>query len=145
MKPRLSRILWTDWPALFFLLAIPLIWVAGFLFPLKRPSASFGSFEMFTIAAPISLVAGRFLVWRILRIRALFQRGHLTKGRITGIRIARDRGRLEFSYDFAGRPFQSWMPVHKNKQVLAFQIDQEVDVLVDPRRPHTAIVRDLYA
>jgi hypothetical protein len=44
----------------------------------------------------------------------------------------------------AGRPYATWTPVHKNRQVLALHPNQEIDILVDASRPTKAIVRHLY-
>jgi hypothetical protein len=143
-KPRFASIISTDWPALFCLISIPGIWIIGFLFPFVRKGASFGTFEVLAFALPISMVAGGFLLWRIARIHRLFAFGRLVPAQVTSLRIARDRGRLEFEYDFGGLRRTSWMPVHKNKRVLALEPNQQVEVLVDPRDPTNAIVRQLY-
>jgi len=96
------------------------------------------------IALPFSLLAGGCLIWRIARIYRLFSRGKLVRAQITRVDVARDRGRLEFAYDIGGHRVSSWTPVHKNKQVEALAVNQEVEVLVDAANPLNAIVRDLY-
>jgi len=144
VRPRIGSIIWTDWPALFCALAIPGIWLISLLFPLIRRGATFGTFEVLTIAAPISVAAAGCLIWRIARIHRLFAYGRLSLGRVTSLRIARDRGRLEIEYDFEGQRHRSWMPIHKNKRVLALEPNQNVQVLVDPACPDKAIVRELY-
>ncbi len=144
MRPRIASIIGTDWPALLCLISIPGIWIIGFLFPFVRTGASFGSFEMLAFALPISLMAGGLLLWRIARIHRLFSLGRLVSAQVTRIRIVRDRGRLEFEYDFDGLRRSSWMPVHKNKRVMALAPNQQVEVLVDPTDPTNAIVRQLY-
>ena len=143
-KPRIASIIWTDWPALFCLMSIPGIWIIGFLFPFVRKGASFDAIEMLAFALPISIVAGGFFLWPIARIHRLFALGRLVSAQVTSLRIVRDRGRLEFEYDFEGMRRTSWMPVHKNKRVLALEPKQQVDVLVDPVHPANAIVRQLY-
>jgi hypothetical protein len=144
MKPRLSKIIWNDWPALFFSIAIPGIWIIGFMFPYIRRGAQFGAVEILTVALPLSVLACGFLVWRIVRIQRLFAHGRRIPARILDIKIVRDRGRLEFAYDLDGRTFCSWTPIHKNKQTLALYPNQEIEVLVDVSRPTTAIVHHLY-
>lgn len=144
MKPRLKRIVLTDWPALFCLISIPGAWVIGFAFPFARREAQFGAFEMFTVALPLSLLAAGFLLWRILRIHQLFTHGEQVRGFITHIQLARDRGRIEFLYEHDGRRHVSWTPVHQNRDVLALRIGQEVELLVDTTRPTKAIIRHLY-
>jgi hypothetical protein len=144
MKPRLKKILLADWPALFCFIAIPGIWVIGLIFPFLRQGARFGRVEMITIALPLSLIVGGFLLWRVKRIQALFGRGAAVRGTITRIRLVRDRGRVEFRYEFNGERLQSWMPVHQSPEVLALRESQEVDLLVDTTRPRRAIIRHLF-
>jgi hypothetical protein len=139
MTPRLSKIVWTDWPALFCAIAIPMIWLICGAFPLIRPGA-----KLLALASAISLAAGAALAWRIARIHRLFARGQLARARISSVSIVKDRGRIEFDYELSGKLFTSWMPIHKNRDVLAIRVGQEVDVLVDPASPATAIVRHLY-
>ncbi len=144
MKPRLGSILWTDWPALLCLMCLPVIWLVSAQLVLFRHDGSFTAREALMIALPLSLVAGGLLVWRVVRIRRLFSRGELVRAQITRLDVAMDRGRVEFAYDFRGHRVSSWTPVHKNKQVEALAVNQEVEVLVDAANPLNAIVRDLY-
>lgn len=144
MKPRLHKILTVDWPALFCGISIPGIWLIGLLFPLLRQGTSFGGHEMLTVALPLSLLAASFLLWRILRIRRLFQRGMVVLGCITHIQLARDRARVEFLYEFKGVCFGAWMPLHQSREVLALQVSQQVELLVDEDQPSRAIIRHLF-
>ena len=144
MKPRLASILWTDWPALLCFMCLPVIWLISAQLVLFRHDGSFTAREALMLAVPLSLVAGGLLVWRIVRIHRLFSRGQLVRAQITRVDVAMDRGRVEFAYDVGGRRVSSWTRVHKNKQVEALAVNQEVEVLVDTANPLNAIVRDLY-
>ena len=144
MKPRLGSILWTDFPALLCLVCLPVIWLISAQLVLFRRDGSITAREALMIAIPLSLVAGGLLVWRIVRIHRLFARGQLVRAQITRVQVAMDRGRVEFAYDFGGHRVSSWTQVHKNKQVEALAVNQEVEVLVDSRHPGNAIVRQLY-
>jgi len=144
MKPRLGSIVWTDWPALVCLMCLPVIWLISAQLVLFRHDGSFTAREALMIAVPLSLVAGGLLAWRIVRIHRLFSRGQLVRAQITRLDVAMDRGRVEFAYDFRGHRVTSWTPVHKNKQVEALAVNQEVEVLVDAANPLSAIVRDPY-
>ena len=66
------------------------------------------------------------------------------RGNITRIRLVRDRGRVEFRYEFNGERLESWMPVHQTPEVLALRESQEIDLLVDATRPRRAIIRHLF-
>jgi hypothetical protein len=144
MKPHLKKILLADWPALFCSISIPGIWVIGLIFPFLRQGATFGRVEILTIALPLSLIAAGFLLWRVTRIQTLFSRGAAVRGNITRIRLVRDRGRVEFRYEFNGERLESWMPVHQSPEVLALRESQEIDILVDATRPRRAIIRHLF-
>jgi len=144
MKPHLKKILLADGPALFCSISIPGIWVIGLVFPFLRQGATFGRVEILTIALPLSLIAAGFLLWRVTRIQTLFRRGAAVRGNITRIRLVRDRGRVEFRYEFNGERLESWMPVHQTPEVLALRESQEIDLLVDATRPRRAIIRDLF-
>ena len=144
MKPRLGSILWTDWPALLCFMCLPVIWLISAQLVLFRRDGSFTAREALMLAVPLSLVAGGLLVWRIVRIHRLFSRGQLVRAQITRVDVAMDRGRIEFAYDFGGHRVSAWTQVHKNKQVEALAVNQEVEVLVDTANPLNAIVRDLY-
>jgi hypothetical protein len=144
MKPHLKKILLADWPALFCSISIPGIWVIGLIFPFLRQGATFGRVEILSIALPLSLIAAGFLLWRVTRIQTLFSRGAAVRGNITRIRLVRDRGRVEFRYEFNGERLESWMPVHQTPEVLALRESQEIDLLVDATRPRRAIIRHLF-
>jgi hypothetical protein len=144
MKPHLKKIMLADWPALFCSISIPGIWVIGLVFPFLRQGATFGRVEILTIALPLSLIAAGFLLWRVTRIQTLFSRGAAVRGNITRIRLVRDRGRVEFRYEFNGERLESWMPVHQTPEVLALRESQEIDLLVDATRPRRAIIRHLF-
>jgi hypothetical protein len=125
-------------------MCLPVIWLVSAQLVLFRHDGSFTAREALMIALPLSLVAGGLLMWRVVRIRRLFSRGELVRAQITRLDVAMDRGRVEFAYDFRGHRVSSWTPVHKNKQVEALAVNQEVEVLVDAANPLNAIVRDLY-
>jgi len=144
MKPRVSRIIWTDWPALACAVMIPVVWLIGAAYPLINSSARFGRAELLSVAVPISLVALLMLAWRINRVFRLFSHGRRIRGVIQAIRIVRDRGRLEFAYELDGQSVVTWTPIHRSKRVLELRRLQEVEVLVDPARPKDAIVAQLY-
>jgi hypothetical protein len=145
MKPRLGSILWTDLPALVFLMCLPVIWLISAQLIFFRHDGSFTARDALMLAIPLSLVVGGLLAWRIARIYRLFSRGQLVRAQITRVYVAKgDRGRLDFAYDFGGHRVSSWTAVHKNKHVEALAVNQQVEVLVDSANPANAIVRQLY-
>ena len=144
MKPRLGKIVLVDWPALFCLLSIPGIWLIGLAFPLLRTGAEAGGRGLLAVAAPISLVAAGFLLWRIGRIHRLFRKGVPAKGGVTHVQFSRDRARVEFVSELKGQRFGSWMPLHQSREVLALRVSQAIEVLVDEAEPSRAIIRHMF-
>ena len=144
MKPRIFSILWTDWPALLCLMCLPVIWLISGQLVLFRHDGGFTGADALMVALPLSFVAAGVLAWRIVRVHRLFSSGQLVRAQITRVDVVWDRGRLEFAYDFGGHRVSSWTTVHKNKQVDALAVNQEVEVLVDAANPPNAIVRQLY-
>lgn len=86
-----------------------------------------------------------WLAWRISRIAKLFAYGKLTVGKVTDLRIAKDRGRLEFEFEYHGKSISTWSPIHKTKPVLSLTPGTAIEVLFDTSCPTRAIVKDLYA
>lgn len=143
MSPSPTAIIWNDWPALASFVAIPIMWVIYFLFPLLKPGASIGG--LFLLVPAIStLLLLSSLIWRIMRINKLFEAGIEVPGEIIGLSIIRDRGRLEYAYEWRDGMLFSWIPVHKTKRVLGFSKRKKVHVLVDPTDPKKSVVRELF-
>jgi len=140
MKASTGKIIWHDWPALCASVTLPIIWAIHFIFPyIKRgPATPLWLPLMFTLAAVAALV------WRIARVHRFFATGSTVEGTVKELRIARDRGRLEYSYRVGGQHFSAWCPVHKSKQVTALHVGQKLTVLVAPEKPDRSIVADLF-
>ncbi|WP_374336788.1 hypothetical protein [Methyloversatilis sp.] len=142
MNFSLLRIMWNDWPALACWVALPVVWIIHWGFPYLQRGA---------VPLPLALPAGvsvallAVLFWRIKRVADLFAHGVAVSGTITDLRIARDRGRLEFEFEAGGTRLRSWMPVHKTRSLLSLARGDRVEVLHDRCRPRRAIVRTLFA
>lgn len=144
MRPNMLKIIWNDWPALFGVIFVPVIWIVNFAWPYIRPSANNNEDRIVFVAIPASIVALVLLMWRVVRVYRLFQRGQIVVATITWIHIVRDRGRIDFSYEIGATPHTSWMPVHRTKDVLSLHEGQQIEVLVDKKSPNTAIIRQLF-
>lgn len=135
------RVVWNDWPALAGAVALPIIWVLYVGFPYLKPDA---------LAIPLmmpwaaSLGCCALIAWRLQRVHELFKYGELADGRVTALRLVKDRGRLEFEFDVDGVPVRCWTPVHKTRQVLRLRPGMRVPILFAPNRPGRAIVKSLY-
>lgn len=142
MKYSLRKVISTDWPTLAATLGIPIIWAMHFGFLYLRPTVL-----PLPIWFPVAISAGliAWLVWRIRRVARLFAHGQVISGRVTYLSIAKDRGRLEFAFEYQGKLISTWTPVHKTKAVLALAPGAMVEVLFDTSHPTRAIVKHLYA
>ena len=142
MKYSLSKVLSTDWPALAASFGIPIIWAIHFVFPHLRQAA----FPLpLWLPAGISAALIIWLVWRISRIARLFAHGQLATGQVTDLILAKDRGRLEFAFEYQGKRVSTWIPIHQTKAVLSLTPGTTVEVLFDKNHPARAIVKHLYA
>ncbi|MGN6828201.1 hypothetical protein [Paucibacter sp. M5-1] len=144
MRPSLLGIVNTDWPALFAAIGLPMILVIAALYPHVFPVAGSQWTLLMEVGLPLALVCAGLLMWRCLRVLALFRSGVPSTGRITQIQLAKDRGRIDFSYELNGSSHRSWQPVHQTRQVLALEIGQAVQVLAHPRKAGVAIIKDLF-
>lgn len=100
--------------------------------------------EFILLPIVVTVMLGCILVWRVQRMRGLFERGVEVSGEVLGVFITKDRGRLEYAYEWKGDMLVSWSPVHKTKRVLGFSFRQPVRVLVDPYNPKQSVVRELF-
>ncbi|HYV65380.1 MAG TPA: hypothetical protein VE964_04000 [Myxococcales bacterium] len=139
--PSIHRIIWVDWPALFAASGIPIAWLIGFIFPYIRRGAQ----PRIAVAGALTTICIAVVASRVLRIQRLFRLGTTTQGRITALRLAKDRGRIECAYEVEGRRFESWSPVHKTRAVLSLEVGEVVEILVDKERPLRAVVKRLYS
>lgn len=143
MRPRLRRIVHTDYVALMGAVMAPV--ALGVCLPYHYFTA--GAIDpMFvaTIVLPICVAGPLLVAWRVWRINRLFTNGESVPGRIDAVHLFRDRGRIEFGFEHTGQTLKSWMPIHVTDAVLALQPGQEVELLVDPQRPRNAIIKRLF-
>lgn len=141
MKYDPMSVIWNDWPALASATAIPITWGIFFGFAYLKPDAS--PLPLW-LPAIVSVTLIVLLLWRIRRVNWFFSNGASTIGKITGLYIAKDRGRLEFIFDIGGKRVRSWMPIHKTKKVLSLSSGDRVNVLYDKNYPTRAIVQLLF-
>lgn len=141
MKYSLRKLISTDWPTLAASLGLPIIWAINFGFPYLGPTKL-----PLPLWFPVSISSALiiWLIWRIIRVARLFAKGHLSLGRVTDLSIAKDRGRLEFAFEYQGKLISTWTPVHKTKAVRSLAPGAVVEVLFDASRPTRAIVKHLY-
>jgi hypothetical protein len=80
--------------------------------------------------------------WRALQ--RLFTQGQPCEAQITSVWLSGDRGRVEFSYQFQGKLYQSGMALHRSARAEALEQGETVTLLVDPDQPQKAILPQLF-
>ena len=60
------------------------------------------------------------------------------------IRLWKDRGRIEFEYEYAGSKFRRGTAVHRSKEVRSLREGDAIEVVVDRTQPKRALIRNLY-
>lgn len=158
VRPRLFEFVSTDFVSLFLTLLAPIsLGIAGWaalklpVFTTERlvneqpfermdPKAA----SVFVAIAAVSAVLAAITVF--LRIRAARRafRGVLVSGRITKIVKRKDRAYLHFGFEHASRHFDTWRFVHQTAAVKALRVDQQVQVAIDPNRPGSAWIAELF-
>jgi hypothetical protein len=149
--PTLWRIISTDYWALVGAI-VPCVgtgfWIAnaffGFPGKLGRPPLP-PNHPLFIGLGAAGVIGGALLLTARRRFfDALFTSGHRARGTITSVRFLRDRGRLEFTFEYQGQLRCGGNAVHRTKRTAALRAQQAVTVLVNPARPENAIILDLY-
>lgn len=149
-SPSIRQILWTDYTA-FFTALIPIVaWIVFLAWapdwrrdgqPILNPQLL--PFALFVNLA-LTLAPLVILIRRIGLFFRVFRDGSQVRGRIAEISIQRDRGRVEYTYLFGKEEYRSSATIHRNKQTLALKKGDRVVLLVDPKNPEMALIRDLY-
>ena len=84
------------------------------------------------------------LILRVFKIRRHFARGEIVEGVITNVVYVKDRGRLEYFYDYAGMRYHSGNAIHQNKKTRGFWRGQPVKLVVNKENPKNAFVKSIY-
>ena len=103
------------------------------------------SASFFAPMPPIITVAGLLLLfWRVSRIRSLFVRGKAVPGIVSRTQFHRGAGSVQFAYANFGRLYVGRNLILQASRGRTLKKEQVVTVLLDPQRPHRALIRDLY-
>lgn len=84
------------------------------------------------------------LTRRIARIKRILRAGPRATAVIADVGFFKDRGRVEFEYEHAGRKHRSGTAIMKTRQTAAFAPGAKIEVAVDPRNPSKAFIVELY-
>jgi hypothetical protein len=151
-----GRILKNDYPSLLMLMFIGLVWVlpiGGGVFRFLREDRGGDDFEVgsttiivFVVTAvAVTIVFGWLASKRIRSIKRIIRTGSEVEGRIQSIGFVKDRGRVEFEYDYDGRTYQGGSAIWKNRETSQLQDGDEVTLVIDPENPSRAFIASLYS
>jgi hypothetical protein len=149
-----GRILKNDYPSLLMLIFIGVMWllaigggVLGFL-PKRRGG---GAIEvdstmmivMIVIAAVVTILFGWLASKRIGDIKRIVNTGPEVMGRIQSIGFIKDRGRVEYDYEYDGKSYHAGNAIWKNRETKKLQDGDEIALIVDPDNPSRAFIASL--
>ena len=152
-RPSLFRIIYIDYTAFLTAMFPLVVWVIYALLiylkvipglgerdPLTSTDAPF----FFGLAVVATLIGLPLLVWRIRTIQAVFARGVEVRAQITSASFYRDRGRVNYIYDYQGQTYESGNGVMKTRRTQYLEPGHEVILVVAPENPKKAFIRELY-
>lgn len=139
----LTKVLTIDYLAMLGWLFPVITWGLYFLLVFTNRVAA-GLSILLIIFILITILSALLLFWRMHIFYTVFGDGQETNATINNITFFRDRGRVDYVYNFQGQRYAAYNAVQKVKQTRALNIGDMVVVLVDPGNPKRAFIRDLY-
>lgn len=139
-KPRIGKIIANDYIAMIAVVSIFVLPAVLVFAGLKE-----GGFDRYLSYAAVGIVlAVAGFIARINWVTRILERGAPVRGVIREINAYKDRGRIEFDYEYAGHKLSAGMAVHLSKAVKELQPGDHVNVVVDREKPTRALLRDLF-
>jgi Protein of unknown function (DUF3592) len=153
-RPSIFRIIKSDYVAtlcLIFPLAAWVMYISvavfGFFPATRMHPAIEGSQDapFFLIIALLSTaIFVPLLVWRVYSISSKFAGGVEVPGRITNIQFSRDRGTVEYTYEYQGRRYAAANNLRRNSGSRRLIGRKDITVVVDRDNPTRAFIKELY-
>lgn len=144
MKPRISKIISSDWPTVAFLSGVGVTIVLYFGFPLLHKNLDRMSAFWISLCGTMLVFNVIGALWRIARIYFIASAQCVVEGRVESVRLAKDRGRIDYSFTANDRVMHSWCPVHQSKVVLSMEDGQPIRVAFNPNNPDQSFVVELF-
>ena len=153
LKISIVKILVSDSMALACLLLPAIIWAIyvgmtyfGLFLNMMARNVAAGEPALFMYLIPT--IASVFFLplffWRIYYFQRLFSKGLTVSGTIDSLAFFKDRGQINFTYEFAGRRYSSGSAIMKNKTTELFSPGYGIDLVVDPDNPAKVLIKDLF-
>jgi hypothetical protein len=96
------------------------------------------------LPAVITILGIAVVIWRVRLVRSVFAHGVEVRGLVQSATTTRGSNtRLEFTYTYAGQAYTGSNVVSQAR--FGGQPGNVITVVLDPRRPKRAFIRDLYA
>jgi hypothetical protein len=151
----IGRILKNDYASLLMLIFIGIMWalaIAGAVFGFLPKRRGGGAIEvdstMMIIMIVIALVTTILFGWlaskRIGDIKRIINTGPKIQGRILSIGFIKDRGRVEYDYEYDGQSNHAGNAIWKNRETTKLQNGDELTLIIDPDKPSRAFIASLY-
>jgi len=99
---------------------------------------------MIVIAVVVTISFGWLSSKRIGDIKRIVNTGPEVKGRIHSIGFMKDRGRVEYDYEYDGKSYHAGNAIWKNRETTKLQDGDEITLIVDPDNPSRAFIASLY-
>jgi hypothetical protein len=135
--PSLWRIIKTDYTIFVMLFGPAMFWAFYYMTRALWP----GGLWLAVMVSAVCLVP---LVLRLVTIYWLFLKGSALEGQIEVLRFNKERGWIEVSYVVNGKNYRKSSPVFQTAQTQTFFPGCPVTVLVDPRKPERALIKELF-
>ncbi|HEY0068947.1 MAG TPA: DUF3592 domain-containing protein, partial [Chloroflexia bacterium] len=76
--------------------------------------------------------------------QTLFAEGVTVTGQITNVQFSRDRGRVDYEYQYEGATYSGWNAISKNQRTRSLQAGKLVTLVVSKSNPKKAAIKDIY-
>jgi hypothetical protein len=123
-------------------LLVPLIFWAVTLLSLML----LGGSQILLILAVIVTLGSPILIFLRLRtLRDFFESGERIIGELTRVYFFQDRGRIDYTYTYAGNKYSGSAAIHKNDLTRELVAGQAVPLVVDRDHPARSLMADLFS
>jgi hypothetical protein len=103
-----------------------------------------GSMTINYVFAGLALLSVILYTYRLFKLIALGKSGEEAAGYVQSVSFYRDRGRINYSYQYNGISYSSGIPVMKSRVTKRLSDGMTVTVIVNPENPKKSIIKELY-
>lgn len=140
-----KRIISSDYATGFFTYAFFISWAMYFIVWILNLSFMGGSTTFEKVAILITCIGILVFVWRLHFFKTLYNHGVETTGTITFLGYFSKGNRIEYAYAFKNKQYSSGNGL--SPQFIKennYNLGDEILLLVDPKKPKKAVIKDIY-